>query len=249
MILFGDYHTHTIFSHGKGEILDNAKVAQSKGLKEIAITDHGFGHKLYGIKRDDLESMREKVNEAQKATGVKIFLGVEANFINRQGDLDINKEDYSKIDLLLAGHHNFVKATTTGDAFAMFYKNMLTSAFKPSKATIDKNTAIYLKALEKNRIDVLTHLNYGMRVNTLEVARAARDVGTFIELNGKRILFTDQEMLDMASEGVKFIINSDAHEPLNVGECNTALNLVRRLEIPQDQIVNVNKLPVFNKGR
>ena len=38
-----DYHTHTIFSHGKGTIADNVEAARSKGLKGIAITDHGPG--------------------------------------------------------------------------------------------------------------------------------------------------------------------------------------------------------------
>ena len=31
-----DYHTHTTFSHGKGSIEDNVKVAISKGLKALA---------------------------------------------------------------------------------------------------------------------------------------------------------------------------------------------------------------------
>ena len=35
-----DHHTHTVYSHGKGSIEDNVKVALSKGLKSVAITDH-----------------------------------------------------------------------------------------------------------------------------------------------------------------------------------------------------------------
>ena len=49
-----DYHTHTTFSHGKGSIEDNVKEAVKKGLKAIAITDHGPGHMTYGIKREDV---------------------------------------------------------------------------------------------------------------------------------------------------------------------------------------------------
>ena len=51
MILTGDYHTHTVFSHGKGTILENANEAKKIGLKEIAITDHGYGHHAFGIKQ------------------------------------------------------------------------------------------------------------------------------------------------------------------------------------------------------
>ena len=49
MKILGDYHTHTTFSHGKGKVLDNALSAKEKGLAEIAIADHGFGHLLYGM--------------------------------------------------------------------------------------------------------------------------------------------------------------------------------------------------------
>ena len=44
-----DYHTHTTFSHGKGSIEDNVKVAAEKGLKAVSISDHGPGHIFYGL--------------------------------------------------------------------------------------------------------------------------------------------------------------------------------------------------------
>ena len=58
-----DYHTHTIFSHGKGTIADNVEAARSKGLKGIAITDHGPGHLTYGIKREAVPEMRRQIEE------------------------------------------------------------------------------------------------------------------------------------------------------------------------------------------
>ena len=56
--MIADYHTHTIFSHGKGTIEDNVQSAISKGLKEIAISDHGPGHLTYGVKRNSVPVMR-----------------------------------------------------------------------------------------------------------------------------------------------------------------------------------------------
>ena len=160
MILFGDYHTHTQYSHGKGTIRDNAKVAESKGLKEIAITDHGFGHQLYGVKRQDVENILRDIKKAEKETGVNILYGVEGNFVDRQGNIDVTADDYSKMDILLVGHHNFVRSTRFSDKFPMFYRNMLSGIWAPSKKLIENNTAIYLRAFEKNKIDVITHLNY-----------------------------------------------------------------------------------------
>ncbi len=247
MVIYGDYHTHTPYSHGTGTILENAMVAKEKGLKEIAITDHGFNHTLYGIRRKDIDSMREECIEAEKITGVKVLLGIEANFTSNDGTIDLNENDIKKLDIILVGHHNFVKAKNIFDKFSLFYRNIISRFFKPSKNKIKKNTEVYLKAIQKYKINVFTHLNYGMKVDTLKVALAARDAGILIELNGKRILFTDEEMLEMAKNNVKFIINSDAHSSDRVGEVNNAINLVTRLGIPNNLIVNLDRLPKFKK--
>lgn len=247
MVIYGDYHTHTPYSHGTGTILENAMIAKEKGLKEIAITDHGFNHSLYGIRKKDIDSMRAECVEAEKATGVKVLLGIEANFISNDGTIDLSEDDIKKLDIVLVGHHNFVKAKNVFDKFSLFYRNIISKIFKPSKNKIQKNTEVYLKAMQKYKINILTHLNYGMKVDTLKVALAARDAGVLIELNGKRILFTDEEMLEMAKNNVKFIINSDAHSSGRVGEVNNAINLVTRLGIPTSLIVNLDKLPKFKK--
>ncbi|MEG1499809.1 MAG: PHP domain-containing protein, partial [Clostridia bacterium] len=226
MILFGDYHTHTIYSrkrHASGTVLENALVAQQKGLKEIAITDHGFNHRFFSVKRKKWDNLFEDVENAKKETNVNILLGIESNLISMDGDIDLTEEEKLSMDIILMGYHNCTKAKTCRDAGSLFVKNHFSQACGYCKRQIEKNTTAYLKAMEKNRIDVITHLNYGMKVNTLEVAKMARDTETYIELNGKRILFSDDEMVRMAEIGVKFIVDSDAHCSTNVGECNNAL--------------------------
>ena len=64
MILTSDYHTHTPYSHGKNTVLENAMAAKAKGLKEIGITDHGFNHLVFGLKRRKLVDLRAEINEA-----------------------------------------------------------------------------------------------------------------------------------------------------------------------------------------
>ncbi|MDE7076840.1 MAG: PHP domain-containing protein, partial [Clostridia bacterium] len=66
MILTADYHTHTPYSHGKNTVLENATAAKKLGLKEIAITDHGFNHLLFGLKRKKLSDLRAEIREAEK---------------------------------------------------------------------------------------------------------------------------------------------------------------------------------------
>ena len=78
MEILADYHTHTLYSHGKGTIEDNVKVAISKGIKTIGISDHGYKNIAYGVKIDDFKKMREEVdilNEKYKDQ-IKILLGL-----------------------------------------------------------------------------------------------------------------------------------------------------------------------------
>ena len=252
MILFGDYHTHTKYSrhnHGKGTILENASVAQNKGLKQIAITDHGFNHMFYGVRRKDIPAVKEEILNAKEVTGVDILLGVEANLISSDGDVDVVEQDFEFLDILLMGHHRMVKMTNRKDYIDMMIANWFGSPYAPSKERLNRNTTAFLKALDKYPIDVITHLNYGCPTDTLAVARMAKEKGTLIELNGKRINFTDQELEIMASEGVKFIVDSDAHSPERVGECNNGINTIFRLGLPLSQVVNIDKLPKFAQKR
>lgn len=252
MLLYGDYHTHTTYSrhgHGKGTVLENASVAADKGLKQIAITDHGFNHEFYGIRRKDIPELKEDILNAREVTGVDILLGVEANLISLDGNVDVREEDYEFLDIFLMGYHRMVKTTTFKDKVYLNWANDMAKIFRPSMEKINRNTTAFLKALDKYPIDIITHLNYGFETDTIAVAKMAKQKGVYVELNGKRINFTDDEILTMASEGVKFIVNSDAHRPERVGEVNNGLDTIYRLNIPLSLVANVDKIPKFNKKR
>lgn len=252
MIILGDYHTHTKYSrrgHGKGTILENASVAANKGLKQIAVTDHGFNHFLYGVRRKEIPEIREEILTAREVSGVDILLGVESNLISLNGDIDLKEEDYESLDIILMGHHKIVNFNDFKSFCRLGVENLVQGPFAPSKDRINRNTTAFLKAIDKNPIDVITHLNYGCPTDTLAVAKLAKQKGVLIEINGKRLHFTDRELITMAEEGVKFIINSDAHSPEYVGEVNNSINQVLRLDIPASLIVNLDKLPKFNKKR
>ena len=252
MLLFGDYHTHSVYSrnkHGKGTVLENASVAADKGLKQIAITDHGFNHQFFGIKRKQIPQLQEDILNAKEITGVDILLGVEANLISLDGDVDVREEDYEFLDILAMGYHKMAKKQTFKDMMLLDWSNIFSKAFKPSKERINRNTTAFLKTLDKYPLDVITHLNYGFETDTIAVAKMAKQKGVLIELNGKRINFSEEEIDIMVSEGVKFIVSSDAHKPERVGEVNNAMNLIYRKNIPLSQVVNIDKLPKFHKKR
>ncbi len=252
MLLYGDYHTHTIYSrlnHGKGTVLENASVAADKGLKQIAITDHGFNHEFFSLRRKNIPNLKEDILNAKEITGVDILLGVEANIISLDGDVDIKEEDYEFLDILLVGYHKLVHTNSMRDKALLNWANYGSKIFKPSKERINRNTTAFLKMLDKYPIDVITHLNYGICTDTIAIAKMAKQKGVYIELNGKHISFTEEELDIMTSEGVKFVCNSDAHRPERVGEVNNGLNLIYKMGIPISQVANIDSLPKLHKKR
>ena len=244
MIIYGDYHTHSTYSDGKGSILDNAIVAKNKGLKEIAITDHGFTHKLYGVKRSQIESVKLDIEKAKSATGVNILLGIEENLTSLEGNTGIIESDLDFLNIVNVGYHKMAKADTKKDFFKLFLPNNLKWY---TKRQIEKNTICVLKAIETQPINIITHLGVGMPVNVEEVARLAKQKGVLIELNGKRISFTNKDMESLMKYDTDFILNSDAHRPELIGDVRYGMKYVLKYHIPDKNIVNLDKRPNFKK--
>ena len=253
MILFGDYHTHTIYSsgkhnamHAKGTILENAMFAQKKGLKEIAITDHGFSHKLYGLQKENIIKMREEIENAEKITGVKIYLGVEANIISSQGDVDLTKEEIGLFDLIIVGFHKFAKAKSTKEFFKFFVPNLLGIKTKKVKKM---NTLSLMMAMDKYPIDIISHPGVGMVVDFDELSKHAKKTDTHLEINGKRIAYSPKDISVILKNNAKLVIDSDAHSPEKVGGCDKPINFALINNIDLDKIENYGKkLVIKQKG-
>lgn len=241
MKLIGDFHTHTTYTHGLSTIEENVQQAENLGLQAIAITEHAY-KATYPIKQGDLEKMKAEIENLQPKYRTKILLGIETNLISLDGDIDVPDEELSNLDLVVFGFHRFCKV-----GIKQFFKFVLPNLlFKPNKKKIERNTMAYIRAMDKHRISILAHLNYaGCQVDCLRLAKECATRGIYIELNGKRINFTKQEILDMLSTDVKFIINSDAHDVYSVGKNHRAFNIIEKYGIPLDRVVNLNEIPKF----
>ncbi len=248
MILTADYHTHTPYSHGKNTVLDNAQAAKTAGLKQVAITDHGFNHLLFGLKRKKLVALREEINQAEHLTGVKVLMGMESNVISVDGETDMRFDDLQFFDIYLCGIHEVLKYKSFSDFYNIMFKNYTAYKFgkKPSQSVIDTTTKAYINVIKNNPVDIITHINFKCYCNLREVAKCCADYGTYIEINTKKRHISAEELNCMAETGVKFVINSDAHSSNRVGDTKIAEQLLAEASISNELIENIDgKLPTF----
>jgi putative hydrolase len=243
MRIFADYHTHTIYSHGKGTIRQNVDEAVRKGLREIVITDHGPGHFTYGVKRKNFKKMREEIDKLSKEyNNIKIMLGVEANLISCDGDIDVNEEDMKYFDKLLVGYHNGAVPKSFGDLYKLFIRNQFSKVLPFLRSSNRKIiTDAMIKAINRYDIDIITHPGAKADINTKELARAAAKRGTLLEINSSHGYMTVEYVKIAMSEGANFAIDSDAHIPENVGNCVKGINVAIKAGLPVERIANAEE--------
>ncbi len=238
--LFADYHTHTIYSHGKGGIMDNVMAARKKGLKEIAITDHGIRHFTFGVKPHNIIKMRQEIDKINESCeGIKVLLGMECNIISTEGDIDINDNIRKHLDILLVGYHMMVLPKNLKEAAKIYGKNYIERVLPNLiKGVRKSNTEAMVKAIRRYNIDIITHPNARINIDTTIVAAEAKKAGTALEINSKNNEMSVDFVKAAANEGVKFVINSDAHSPNDVGNLSNGIKVAIDAGLDSSQIIN-----------
>ncbi len=214
-----DLHSHTFFSccgiHTHIELLTRAK---EMGMKVLAITDHGtaVGGKIPSTFFDRLQD--------PLVSGIKLLKGIECNFIDEEGTLDLPPRA-KYLDIILAG----------------FHKNMRANADK------EYYTTILLKSLQKNRcIDIITHPNDPkFPLDYKKVALKAKEYGVALELNNSKVRHKripdnyTRELLQVCMETeAKVAVNSDTHAMNELGDDSFIRKLMRECHFPEEQVVN-----------
>jgi len=241
----GDFHTHTVYScrmgykHGKGLIKENVGVAAKLGLSEIAITDHGPGHKLYGMDIRRIPQMRNDIAEAEGLfPDTKIYLGVEANIINTENGLDVTREQFGLFDFVIAGYHY-------GLPKGYMIRNSICSHVGLTSGSTEQlrflNTEMTVRALTENRVKIITHPGDKGPFDMKEISQACEKTGTMMEISTRHTHLTVDEIKIAADYDVKFVIDSDAHRPCEIG--NYAGGIARAQEAGLDisRIVNIKE--------
>lgn len=244
--LLADYHTHTLYSrnnHGKSTIEENVEEAINMGLKEIFITDHGPGHLFYGIERNKLKEIRKTIDELnEKYKGkIKVKMGVEANVVDYNGEIDLKPEEIEVFDIINVGYHNGVKFKNIKSFWNYFIMNFLAKfSSKIRKNIISKNTDAMIKIVEKYPIFMITHPSDKIEMDIEKLAKACAKKGTYLEINSSHGHLSVEELNIAKKTGCKFTVGSDAHRASRVGKVEDSLNRIKEANLDIDDVVNVD---------
>lgn len=242
MKIIADYHTHTNFSHGIGTIRENIEAAIARGLKQVAITDHGPAVLGLGIRKaETLLEMKEIVQRCNaEYSEIEVLIGVEANVISFDGQLDIPLPILKEMDLVLAGLHRLIMPASLADAWGYYFFNYVGNNISDKLADKARsfNTQALIAAVQNNNINIITHPGHHFSVDTVRLARACARRGTALEINAGHAYDLEDFVRVSAPTGVKFAIDSDAHTPDRVGDVASAIAIAEKLNLPAEQIIN-----------
>jgi len=223
MKMEADLHIHTTASgHGYSTIKEIVEAASEKGLKTIAITDHGLN--MPGAPH--WYHFTNLISLPRVMQGVEVLRGVEADILDSAGDVDMPEpimSDY--LDIVLAGFHDETGYTGT---------------------TIEDNTEAMVAAIKNPFVHVITHPgNPKYPVDVETVVLAAKKYNKALELNNNSFIVRPgsfpmcSQFAKMAKKhNILVSINSDAHICYNVGENAQAVALASKVGIRKSQIIN-----------
>jgi Histidinol phosphatase and related hydrolases of the PHP family len=235
--IIADYHTHTniakghiplsniiLGEHAKGSIESNVKAALRRGLKEIAITDHGYKHIIFGMKLNQYEKLRKIIDDFNKSSllkenDFKILLGVECNIVTKKGDIDIKDEVIDYLDIICVGYH-------PGAVHNPFLLRNYTEAA--------------INAIKKYEITILNHPLEHVNPDIIEIGKVAVLRNTALEINRSHRNMDIETIKKLKNMGVKFSLGSDAHKSEDVGDFGKAYNVAVKAGLTEDDIINAD---------
>ena len=235
-----DLHTHTVWSHGKGSIADNAAAAASLGLERLGISDHGPGNLAYGVDMSLIPEKRREI-EALKAVypGLKIELGIEANIVNINGELDITKDQASQLDFIIAGYHYSYLGQKPFKGIGVVIGGWLHERGVTSSVRArNYNTDFMVNTILANKIDILSHPGDKADFDIGRIAKACEETGCIMEINDHHNGLSEDGIREAMKHNVRFIVSSDAHRPDAVGRVDRALQRAELAGLDLSRIVN-----------
>ncbi len=239
---FADYHTHTRYSHGRGTIEENVLAARERGLQQVAITDHGPRHLFIGVrgKKAFLRARREVDALQKKYPDTEILLGVEANVISQEGEIDVPEDVMPLLDLILVGYHLAVRTLDLPFTYHLHIRNRLQKYGLAKDGDLRRrNTRALMGAVRKYPVKIVTHPGLHVDIDTPTLARVCHERGTALEINCSYLQETRDFLQAARDTGVLFAVSSDAHHPSQVGDFAGALELLEEMGLSEERVINL----------
>ncbi|MCH7642669.1 MAG: DNA polymerase/3'-5' exonuclease PolX [Chloroflexi bacterium] len=227
----GDLHVHSDWSDGQAPVEQMVREAAGRGLDYVALTDHSSGRGIAnGLSLERLAAHNREIEEVEAKVagplGIRVFKGSEVD-IRGDGTLDYPDDVLADLDVVIASVHS----------------GMSQSA--------DVMTARIIRAIENPHVTAIGHLTTRFVLDRPPVEadfdaifRAAARNGTLMEINAspKRLDLKDSHVRRARELGVRFLINTDAHEPENFDLLRYGVGTARRGWAEKRDILNT--LPV-----
>ena len=240
MKFYGDYHLHSSYSDGRCSVKEMVKAASLTGLAEMGLADHGPHNIFTGLKSERmLLEIKKEIEQLQPLyPDLQIKLGVEANIISLNGELDVGKEIIAELDLLIAGLHPYILPGGIVDA-PWVLRNQTVKILPMVKNRVkNENTKALVETIYRYDVDIISHPGLKMPIEIAEVARACLRRNTFWEINAGHRFPGLQEVSTIARQGVNFVVNSDAHFAESVGALEYGSWVLEKAGVPHEQIKN-----------
>jgi putative hydrolase len=231
-------HTHSNYSDGKSSLTQNVEAAIKKGLSSIALTDHGPAHMISGVWQRKMDAYLKEAKDLkqQYKNDIDVLVGLEFNLIDLDGKIDMLDGYESEFEWRVLGSHKSARFTSLYSGFTLVYHQFL--GIKHD-AILQRSTTAFIKAIEQNRIDMISHLGFVTKADVGKVAKACEKTGTLIELSGKHVEFSKADAKAVLNTKANFILGSDSHRASQVGVCKKGIDFAINNEIPLDRIVNL----------
>ena len=146
-------------------------------------------------------------------------------------------------DIILCGYHIGVIFSSFKDFWNFIVLNILSKYSKTLRnSQIEKNTCAVINALNKNKIDILTHPGDKIPVNIDKIAYAAQKNNTILEISNHHKHLNSEEIKIAAKYTVKFVISSDSHIKDNIGSFENGLRAAEEAGLTLSRIINLSRI-------
>jgi DNA polymerase (family 10) len=229
----GDLHVHSRASDGANTLEELAEAAMTRGYRYLAVTDHSRSLAFTnGLTEERLKEQREEIDRLNREfQNFRLLAGTEVDIL-ADGRLDFDDRVLSQLDVVVASVH---------------------SGFRQDQETLNRRFEAVLK---NEHVDIIGHPT-GRKIGrrdpyALDVSRVlelAADTGTALEINSSpdRLDLNDVYVRQGRDLGVRFAIDTDAHQANSLDDVRYGVLTARRGWAQKQDVVNAMDLDDLEK--